>query len=82
MGSPLSPIITDLTLQNFESHIPKNLSFIPSFYIRYVDDIALAALHTLLSELLEKFNSFHPRLKIHHRNWRYLTQFPRINLYK
>jgi len=63
LGSPLSPIIADLTLQNLESHTPKNLSFIPSFYIRYVNDTVLAALYTLLSELFEKFNFFNPRLK-------------------
>jgi len=43
MGSPLPPIIADLMLRNLESHILKNLSFIPLFYIRYVDDIALSA---------------------------------------
>jgi len=63
MGFPLSPITADLTLRNLKSHIFKNLSFIPPFYIRYVDDIVLSAPHTLLNELLEKFNSFHPRLK-------------------
>jgi len=63
MGSPLSPIVADLVLQNLESHILDELSFIPPFYIRYVDDIALAALYTLFDELLDIFNFFHPRLK-------------------
>jgi len=63
MGSPLSPIIADLALQNLESHTLKNLSFQPLFYIRYVDDIALAVPRGSLNELLHKFNSFHPRLK-------------------
>jgi len=59
MGSPLSPIIADLALRNLESHILKNLSFKPAFYIRYVDDIALLVPHVSLNELLH----FHPRLK-------------------
>jgi len=63
MGSPLSPIIADLALRNLESHILKNLSFKPAFYIRYVDDIALLVPHVSLNELLRNFNSFHPRLK-------------------
>jgi len=40
MGSLLSPIVADLALQYLELHILKKLSFTPSFYIRYVDDIA------------------------------------------
>jgi len=63
MGSPLSPIIADLALQNLESHSLKNLSFIPLFYIRYVDDIAMAVPRMSLNELLHNFNTFHPRLK-------------------
>jgi len=62
MGSPLSPIVADLIMQELESHTLKNLSFIPPFYTRYVDDIALAAPFTQLNDLLNKFNSFHPRL--------------------
>jgi len=41
----------------------RNLSFIPLFYIRYIDDITLAAPCTLLNELLEKFDFFRPKLK-------------------
>jgi len=63
MGSLLSPIVADLALQYLESHILKKLSFTSSFYIRYVDNIALAASYSLLNELLNNFNSFHPRLK-------------------
>jgi len=63
MGSPLSFIVADLVLQNLESHILDELSFISPFYIRYVDDIALAAPCILFDELLDTFNSFHPRLK-------------------
>jgi len=63
MGSPLSPIAADLVLQNLELHTLDKLSFIPPFYIRYVDDIALAVSSTLVDELLDTFNSFHSRLK-------------------
>jgi len=59
MSSPLSPIVADLVLQNLESHTLDKLLFI-SFYIRYVDDIALAAPCTLFDELLD---TFHSRLK-------------------
>jgi len=60
MGSPLSPIVADLILQNLETLILGELTFTPPFYMRYVDDIAP---HNSLDELLHKFNSFHTRLK-------------------
>jgi len=40
MGSPLSPIVADFALQYLKSHILKKLFFTPSFYIRYIDNIA------------------------------------------
>jgi len=65
MSSPLSPIVADLALQNLQNlelHTLDKISFISSFSIRYVDDIALAAPYTLF-ELLDTFNSFHSRVK-------------------
>jgi len=58
-----SPIVADLVLQNLELHILDKLSFIPSFYVRYMDDVVLAARYTLFDELLNKLNSFHSRFK-------------------
>jgi len=63
MGSPLSPIVADLTLQKLENNILDKLIIKPIFYYRFVDDIALAAPHTVLDDLLHAFNSFHPRLR-------------------
>jgi len=63
MGSPLSPIVADLIMQSLELQTLNNLPFVPIFYFRYVDDIALAAPNFYLNTLLSKFNSFHPRLK-------------------
>jgi len=62
MGSPLSPIVADLILQRLESSI-LNLTFKPIFYYRYVDDIVLSVPYSHLNSLLDKFNSFHHRLK-------------------
>jgi len=53
MGSPFSSIVVDLVLQNLESRTLDKLSFIPPFYIRCVDDIALAAPYTLFDKLLD-----------------------------
>jgi len=63
MGSPFSLMVADLIMQSLELQTINNLSFVPIFYFRYVDDIALAAPTFYLNNLLLTFNSFHPRLK-------------------
>jgi len=56
-------MVADLIMQSLELQTINNLSFVPIFYFRYVDDIALAAPTSYLNNLLLTFNSFHPRLK-------------------
>ncbi|KMQ88407.1 hypothetical protein RF55_12118 [Lasius niger] len=63
MGSPLSPIIADIVLQDLENFALEKLNFTPPFYFRYVDDVVLAAPPTLFNYILNTFNSFHPRLQ-------------------
>jgi len=63
MGSPLSPIITDLVLLDLETRALKRFGFEVPFYIKYVDDIATAVHRTQLDKLLNIFNSFHPRIQ-------------------
>jgi len=62
MGSPLSPVITDLVLQDLEIFAIKNLPFNLPFYYRYVDDIILTAPFNSLKLLLQSFNAQHSRL--------------------
>jgi len=63
MGSPLSPIIADIIMEDIESQALKALNCRLPIYYRYVDDIMLAVPHNMTTELLQTFNSFHPRLK-------------------
>jgi len=66
MGSPFSLMVADLIMQSLELQTINNLSFVPIFYFRYVDDIALAVPTSYflpLNNLLLTFNSFHLRLK-------------------
>jgi len=63
MGSPLSPIVADLALQDLKSHTLSKLPFSFPFYVGYVDDIALVAPHNSLDVILLEFNSFHTRFK-------------------
>jgi len=63
MGSPLSPVISDIVLQDLEQ---KAISLLPiqlPFYFRYVDDILLAAPSKFLDKILNIFNSFHERMQ-------------------
>jgi len=61
MSSLLSPMIADLVLQSLELQTINKLSFVPIFYFRYVDYIALAAPTSYLNNLFLTFNSFYPK---------------------
>lgn len=62
MGSSLSPTIADITLQ--ESRAIAMLPVPLPLYVRFVDDIALAAPSSMLKDVLHVFNSFHPKLQL------------------
>lgn len=63
MGSPLSPIIADIVLQDLERRALDSLNLSLPFYYRYVDDIACAIPLNKVALTLTAFNSFHPRLQ-------------------
>lgn len=63
MGSPLSPVIADITMQDLESRVIGTLPFNLPFYFRYVDDVALSVPSSGLDLTLNSFNSVHPRLQ-------------------
>lgn len=63
MGSPLSPILANIVLQDLEHEIITKNNIKASFYFRYVDDIVLAVHEEKVEEVLELFNSYHERLK-------------------
>ncbi|XP_067216923.1 reticulocyte-binding protein homolog 1 isoform X1 [Linepithema humile] len=63
MGSPLSPIVSDMVMQDLESTAIKLLNYKPNIYIRYVDDILIATRTDKLKETLNVFNSIEDRLK-------------------
>jgi len=63
MGSPLSPIIANLVLQNLEERALEKIDCNIPYYFRYVDDILLSAPSDQISKILDVFNSFHSRLQ-------------------
>ncbi|XP_046749843.1 uncharacterized protein LOC124413359 [Diprion similis] len=63
MGSPLSPILADIVMDELESCCIKKLPFTLPIYYRYVDDILTAVPTQSVDLLLNTFNGFHPRLK-------------------
>ena len=63
MGSPLSPILADLVIQDLKNDIFNTLTTYIPFYFRYVDDIVLAAPINFIINILDFFNSYHERIK-------------------
>jgi len=66
MGSPLSPILADVVMDDLESQRISKLDFEIHTYYRYVDDIFLIIPNTKIEVLLKIFNDYHPRLKFTH----------------
>lgn len=66
MGSPLSPILADMVMDDLEPHCLRLLSFDCSFYYRYVDNIFVIVHRTKIDEMLSAFNSYHHRLRFTH----------------
>jgi len=63
MGSPLSPIIADIVMQDLEREVLETFEFEIPFYYRYVDDIVLAVPTSKIDLVFNKFNSIHERLQ-------------------
>ena len=63
MGSPVSPILADLVLDDLEVDCLKKLSFEVSVFHRYVDDIFTILPTDKVDEVVSVFNNYHPRLK-------------------
>lgn len=62
MGSPLSPILADMVMDDLETHCLNQLSFDVSTYHRYVDDIFTIIPVSKVHEVIRIFNSYHHRL--------------------
>lgn len=63
MGSPLSPIVSDMVMTDVELHAIDKLKFNLPFYFRYVDDIFTMVPHSHINDVLDTFNSVHERIQ-------------------
>ena len=53
MGSPLSPVITNIYMQDFESKVLVKASLKPSLWLHYVDDTLRVQCKKLLTPVIE-----------------------------
>jgi len=63
MGSPLSPIVAEIVMQDLEENVLKTLNLSLLFYHRYVDDIVFAIQDNNVNYILDAFNNYHRKLK-------------------
>ncbi|XP_071653548.1 uncharacterized protein [Temnothorax longispinosus] len=63
MGSPLSPILADMVMEDLETKCLQMLSFPVPFFKRYVDDVFAIVPRLKVDEILKVFNNYHNRLK-------------------
>ncbi|EFN61454.1 hypothetical protein EAG_10027, partial [Camponotus floridanus] len=67
MGSPLSPVLTDIVMDDLETHCLSLLSFNVPLYYRYVHDIFNIVSRSKIDEIVSTFNNYHQRLTFTHR---------------
>ena len=63
MGSPISPIIADIIMQDLEENCLSNFDFTIPLYFRNVDDTLILILSNKIEIVTSVFNSYHDRLK-------------------
>ena len=64
MGSPISPVIADLFMEDFEDKVFKSYDRPPRVWERFVDDV-IAVIHEEGSELLNYLSQPHPTIKVY-----------------
>lgn len=63
MGAPLSPVVANIVLEELEEQCLKKCTFEIPFYKRYMDDIVTAIPSNELNNVLNVFNSYHPKIQ-------------------
>jgi hypothetical protein len=63
MGSPVSPMLANLLLEDLENTVLSEGQIKPLFYYRYVDDIICALPEILIEPFKERLNSYHRKLQ-------------------
>ena len=63
MGNPISPILSDIVMEDLEIDSISKLNFKPAFYFRYVDDIILCIPKNMIDHTVNTFNSYDKNLQ-------------------
>ena len=63
MGNPLSPILSDIVMEDLEQHALSKICFPVPFFYRYVDDIIMCVPSHMIDYTVSLFNSFDNNLQ-------------------
>ncbi|GAB1867929.1 Reverse transcriptase domain-containing protein [Camponotus japonicus] len=63
MGSPLSPVLADMVMDDLETQCLSSLNFTVPIYYKFIDDVFAIVPRTKIDEILTTFNNYHQRLK-------------------
>ena len=63
MGSPISGLFADIVMDDLETNCLSQLSFQPTFFHRYVDDIITCIPKNKTNEIINTFNTYNQRLQ-------------------
>lgn len=63
MGASISSVIAQIVMEHLEETVLNNLTIPIPFFFRYVDDCITALPNDKYNDILNNFNSFHPKLQ-------------------
>ncbi|KAJ2937676.1 hypothetical protein O0L34_g17486 [Tuta absoluta] len=63
MGSPISPLMADIFMEDFEDRALRHAPAVPKMYKRYVDDTFTILPQDQVTAFLNHLNSIHPNIK-------------------
>ena len=63
MGSPISPNIANIFMQDYEKRMLDGFEQSPRIWLRYVDDTLVVIRRNAIDEFLQYINNFHPSIK-------------------
>ena len=75
VGSVISPMLSEIVMEDLEKTVFERLEFVVIFYFRYVDDTLLCVPLDKLQKVIDTFSDYHPRIQFTHEIFHILVKF-------
>ena len=67
IGSVISPMVSEIVMEDLERTVCERLGFIVHFYFRYVDDSLLCVPLDKMQKVIDAISDYHPKIQFTHK---------------